>query len=333
MDWLKKNYDLALLGLASLAVAASAALFALGGPGESDQPTLPPMPQRPDAQAPASPIEAVRQATALLESAPTTAPKNQSEAALRGSPFVSRPYLLKDGKLFDPIEGGEDLHPPLTNAWVIANNLDYSNPGLATADPDNDKFTNEEEFLGKTNPNDPLSTPPSFTKLRLVRFTPIPFRIEFKGDPSGEGTEFQINLRDLKGSSRTQYKKIGDTIEAGPDRPPYKILSYAKKEAPNARGVLSDISELTIENASTGEKIVLLYNQELNDPSSVGIFRNELTGAELTLKKDEEFTLPPDEQTKLKVVDISETSAQIQDLKTGVVSKVSKAETEAPATQ
>jgi hypothetical protein len=96
MDWLKKNYDLALLGLASLAVAASAALFALGGPGESEQPMLPPMPQRPDAQAPASPIETVRQATALLESAPTAAPKNQSEAELRGWQTL-RPHRRRRG--------------------------------------------------------------------------------------------------------------------------------------------------------------------------------------------------------------------------------------------
>jgi hypothetical protein len=135
MDWLKKNYDLALLGLASLAVAASAALFALGGPGDSDQPTLPPMPQRPDAQAPASPVETVRQATALLESAPTTAPKNQSEAELRGSPFVSRPYLLKEGKLIDPMEGKEPLYPPVPNQWLIDHKLDYTDMNILERDP------------------------------------------------------------------------------------------------------------------------------------------------------------------------------------------------------
>jgi len=333
MDWLKKNYDLSILGLGVLIIAASAALFALPASEESIQPTLPPLPARAQNQAAEPSIEQIQKASALLESTPKIGASQPTDPARRGSPFVSRSYLLKDGKLFDPIEGGEELHPPLTNAWIIANRLDYSDPGVKDRDPDGDGFSNVEEFQGKTDPNDPVSMPPSFTKLRLVQFTPIPFRLEFKGDPSGEGKEFQINLRDLAGRARTQYKKLGDLIEAGPDRPPYKIVSYEKKEGPNARGVLSDLSELTIENTVTNEKIVLVYNQEKNDPASVGIFKNELTGEELTLRKDQEFTLPPDETTKFKVVDISDAGAQIQDLQSGVVSKVNKLEVSAPAPQ
>jgi len=324
MDWLKKNYDLALLGLAALLVASSALVIYSSGQESTVNTVAPPVPKAIPSATPD--FAAIEAAKTLLSSTPAIA-----SSPLKTSPFVSRSYLLKDGKLFDPIEGKEDLHPPLTNAWIIANELDYSDIGIKERDPDGDGFSNLEEFDGRTDPNDPVSSPPLSTKLRLVEFTPIPFRIEFKGDPTGQGKEFQINLRDLKGSSRTQYKKEGDIIEAGPDRPPYKILSYLFKEEPNLRGVLTDISELTIQNTSTEEKIVLVYNVERNDPSSEAIFRNELDGREFKLKKGQEFTIPPDEQTRFKIVDITETSAEIKELQSGSLSKVRRLETSPPA--
>ncbi len=42
-------------------------------------------------------------------------------------------------------------------------------------DPDGDHFTNLEEFLAGTDPTDPKSIPAYFTKLRLVKFDPVPF--------------------------------------------------------------------------------------------------------------------------------------------------------------
>jgi hypothetical protein len=332
MDWLKKNYDLALACLGALATAASAALLALPStPATASAP--PPGAQRPAKTGATADIGAVLRAKEALNAAPKIGSLDSTESQRRGSPFVSRSYILAEGRLIDPIEGGEDLHPPLANAWIIAHGLDYADSVIKEADPDGDGFTNLEEFEGRTDPNDAKSLPPAFTKLRLVEFTPIPFRLEFKGDPSGDGEEFQINLRDLKGQSRTQYKKIGDLIDAGPDRPPYKIVAYSKKEGPNERGTTTDLSELTVENTATGGKIVLTFNREANDPASVGVFHNELTGAELTLRKGEEFTLPPDTSSKFKVVDISEASAQIQDLQTDAVLKVVKPQNTVPAPQ
>jgi hypothetical protein len=333
MHWLKQNYDLSILGLGVLLIAASALLFVLPASEELSQTILPSSPARTQNQSAEATIEQIRKASALLESTPKISSTQSTDPTLRSSPFVSHPFILKDGKLLDPLQGSEKIHPPLDNAWIITHRLDYSDLGVKNRDPDGDGFSNAEEFQGKTDPNDPLSTPPSFTKLRLVQFTPIPFRLEFKGDPSGEGKEFQINLKDLSGRARTQYKKLGDLIEAGPDRPPYKIVSYEKKEGPNARGVLSDLSELTIENTVTDEKIILVYNLEKNDPASVGTFKNELNGEELTLRKDQEFVLSPFEATKFKVVDIFDEGAQIENLQTGEVFNVSKLETATPAPQ
>jgi hypothetical protein len=175
----------------------------------------------------------------------------------RGSLLASRRYLLKDGKLIDPLaEGSERLHPPITNEWLLANGLDYTDIHIKEKDSDGDGFSNLEEFLNKTNPNDPKSAPASFGKLKLVAFKPVPFRLEFKGDPSGEGKEFQINFKDLKGTARTQYRKLGEQIEGAP----YKILKFAPKEAPSERNptVMVNASELTVQNTETGDTIALI---------------------------------------------------------------------------
>ena len=328
MDRVKKHYDIALLALATLVLAANAVLVHLSSTAVSSSISIPPVPppsndfQAPDLAA----IEAAKTAAAQ----PATWTHNSTSDS-QGSLFVSRTYILgKDDagalRLVDPIEGGENLHPPITNAWLIRYDLDYSDSGIKDRDNDGDGFSNLEEFSAdpQTDPTDPASTPPSFTKLQLLAFQPKPFRLVFKGDGGTDGNEFQINFKDLKGTARTQYKKAGEKIDGAP----YKIVSYKAIPGPNGVNASDDKSELVIENLETGETLVLVYNQELDDPTSFGEFRNQLTGETFTLKKGEEFSLPPGSD-KFKLIDIDSTSAQIQDAATGRTSKVVKPDTQA----
>jgi len=322
MDWVKKHYDLAILGLASFLLVANAGWIAwTASKPTEDFAGVPPEPTRNDQfQKPdLSVIEtAVTAATAPAKWQPDT-------SGAKGSLFVSRKYLLKDGKLLDPIEGGEMLHPPIPNAWFIENGLDLSNSKVKDIDSDGDGFTNREEYEAKTKPNDKTSTPPSFTKLQLVAYRPVPFRIIFKGDGGTEGKEFQINFKDLKGTARTQYKKMGEQIADAP----YKIISYTAKPGPYGVNVKGDTSELKIENTTTGQQLTLIYNQELDDPTSFGEFRNLLTSEVKTYKKGEVFDIPPD-PAKFKLIDITAESAQIQDVATGKTLRISKSATPSP---
>jgi len=315
MDWVKKHYDLAILGLASLLLVANAGWIAwIASKPTEDFAGVPPKPpqidefDKPDFAA----IEkGVTDATAPARWQPDT-------KGTQGSLFVSRKYLLKEGKLLDPIEGGENLHPPIPNTWFVENDLDLSNNNILKLDPDADGFSNLEEFNAKTNPKDKTSTPPSFTKLQLVAFKPVPFRIIFKGDGGTDGKEFQINFKDLKGTGRTQYKKLNEQIADAP----YKIVSYTAKPGPYGVNVKGDLSELKIENTNTRDTLVLKYNEEINDPTSFGEFRNLLTNEVKTYVKGAEFDIPPD-PAKFKLIDIQVDSAQIQDIATGKTLRIS----------
>ena len=322
MNWFKKHYDLAILGLATGLLAASAGwiVWMATTPGEEFAGIAPQPPRNDEIEAPD--LSRIQSGLAASKAPSRWVPDIAGDK--QGSLFVSRHYLLIGGKLLDPIEGGEDLHPPIPNAWLIQNNLDYANTRIKDLDVDGDGFNNLEEFKAKTNPQDPASAPPSFTKLKLVAFKPVPFRIVFKGDGGTDGKEFQINFKDLKGAARTQYKKLNEQIADAP----YRIVSYTAIPGPYGVNVKGDKSELTIENTNTNETIVLVYDREINDPASFGEFRNLLNNQQFTLKKGQEFQIPPD-NTKFKLIDISEDSAQIQDSE-GRTAKVLKATTPSP---
>jgi len=329
MNWVKQKYDILLLLVATLLLVSNAGWIAMNRMEPAQVQAALTVPK--ENAIPSLDLDAVRQAAALADSPA----KWKSSADLpagtpeRGSLLVSRRYLLKDGKLIDPLaEGSDQLHPPITNDWLLANGLDYTDMNIKEKDADGDGFSNLEEFEKHTNPNDPKDAPASLNKLKLVGFKPVPFRLEFKGDPSGEGKEFQINLKDLKGSARSQYRKIGEQIEGAP----YKILKYEAKPGPNGVNASGDLSELTVQNTETGDTIILVFNKETNDPTSFGTFRNLLApgDADFTLKKGEEFTIKPDTTRKLKLVDITSSKAQIRDISTGDIFSVLSTDSSSP---
>ena len=253
-----------------------------------------------------------------VDAASALASNPRSWSPHEGSLFVSRPYVLRDEKIYDPLEGGEPLHPPITNAWLVKYNLDYGNSNIKNEDPDKDRFTNLEEFLAGTDPTNEKSVPPYYTKLRLTKFDPVPFRLKFDGD-SGDGETFSINTKDSK--SRTQFLKLGDMIEGAP----YKLLSHEKKTT-TKNDMEVNVSELTIKNTETGRKIVLVYGKEADDPTSYGEFLYLYDNSKQRWKKDDEFTLTPDETHKYKLIDISAQEAQIEDIKSGQKIRIGKTE-------
>ena len=322
MDWLKKNYDIAALALGTIVILTSSIFLFL----EIQSGTAFENKQTNNFVSTAKTNEpnfaAITAAEKILANPTTWADKSQNGAE-RGSLFVSRPYLVKDEKLIDPIEGNEQLHPPITNAWLIKYNLNYADPTIKDQDTDGDGFTNLEEFTAdpQTDPRDKNSAPSSMSKLKFVKFEAKPFRIEFKGDPSGEGLDFQIKVKELKGSAKSQYKKIGELIEGAP----YKIINYEKKEEVNDKGLAIDASELTIQNTDTDVKIILVKNKEGNDPTSFGEFLNLLTNETIRLKKGDSFVIKPDNKN-LKLTDITENEAQLLDTASGKITTIKKLE-------
>lgn len=311
MDWLKKHYEQAILIGATLILLVCSGLVihnVFGFPEQfadrdSKKPkdnTIKPYPKE------------------ILIAAGARVDKPRNWMTHDGSLLISDPYVLKDGVLINPIESEIPLHPPISNKWIQQYDLPYWEGDLKDQDPDGDHFTNEDEFLAGTNPIDKNSVPPYWTKLRLLKFISKPFRLIFTGTPD-DGQTFTINTKDLK--SHTMFLELGQMITGTP----YKVLSYEKKSTTKDE-IEIDVSELTIQNTETNQKLILVANKEANDPTSYGQFIYLIDNSKFTVKKDDEFTLPLDTDRKYKLIDISDKEALIEDQKTKEQHKILPAE-------
>lgn len=311
MDWLKKNYDKAILAAACIALLACCGLIISRAQSFSEQFVGRDSPQPQDNTIKSLPAEDLRMALGKVKSP-------QNWRGHDGSLLVSRPYVLMDGALIDPLEGNRNLHEPIKNSWLIKYDLPYWESNIKEQDADGDGFSNLEEYLAGSDPRDKNSIPPFYTKLRLLRFISKPFRLIFTGTPDG-GQTFTINTKDR--GTRTQFLELGEMIEGTS----YKIVSYEMKtERRNETDF--DASTLTIESTQTGQRIVLVATKEANDPTSFGEFLYLYDDSRFTVKKDDEFSMPPETDRKYKLIDISEKEAVIQDQKTREQHKVPPAQ-------
>ncbi len=300
MDWLKNNYERAILIAVAIILLACSGLVISNSIAFPDLFTGRNSPKPADNTIKPYPTESLTEANAVVKGP-------ASWKGHDGSLFVSRPYVLRDDVLIDPLEGNQDLHPPIKNSWLIKYDLPYWESDIKDQDPDADRFSNLEEYVAGTDPRDKNSIPPYYTKLRLQKFISKPFRLIFTGTPD-DGVTFTINTKDLK--SRTQFLEKGQMIKDTK----YKVVGYEKKTV-TENEIEKDISELTIENTETNQKMVLVFNKEANDPTSFGEFLNLYDNSVFTVKKEDEFSMNPQPDYKYKLIDITEKEALIKDLK------------------
>ena len=169
MDWAKKNYDSLILAACTALLAFAAAHFYFQSEGFlSSIPTATTV--KPSLSiATAEETESLARARLMIEKPVLWNEKSlvDHDQKERGNLFVSRLYILKDGNLIDPIEGQQQLHPPITNAWLIKFGLNFADATIKDQDPDQDGFTNLEEFNAQSDAKAKASHPPKINKLRF----------------------------------------------------------------------------------------------------------------------------------------------------------------------
>ncbi len=318
MDWIKKNYDqAALLFVALILLGMSAWLFLVARDFDQTFASISGQVGH-NNNIPAIHNEAIESADASLA-------KPAVWSGHPGSLFVSDKYIVKNGHLLDPRNSAEMLHPPVPNEWFFDHGLDILDTKVLADDPDGDGFSNLDEFNGKTDPQNKTSHPPYLTKLRLARAIQQPFRLLFNaydGDPTKPDTlTFQINTVDVKQPS--QFLKLNDPI-AGTK---FKIIKFeAKKMLNSSTGVNQDVSELTVENNETHEDVVLVLEKIVNSPDSYALFKYLFDGTEFAVKKNKTFSLKQEPDVVYKLVDINDSQAVIENVKTNEQIKVPKLE-------
>jgi hypothetical protein len=241
------------------------------------------------------------------------------------SPYVSRPYLLKEGKLIDPMEGNEPLYPPVPNQWLIDHKLDYTDTKILERDPRRKGFTVREEFEAGTDPNNPNQFPSLCSKLSFVGndIRKSTYVLEFLGEEENNGTKellvrpFTPLPNPAKGdrpdtSTRTVVK--GDTI---PGAPFLKAVDFQEKKK-TINDTEYDVSELILQNTLTGERHPITMKNASREYKKTPIelvesvtFLYQLAGAppeRMTVERGKEFilsSLDKGYKETYKLVDIS----------------------------
>jgi hypothetical protein len=325
MNWIKKRYDQFLLALLAAGLLACAILIFLKVQSFGDYFTsaVTTIPQ--DNKVAPVPLEKIDAAKEKMEKPPAWTPteENPTGPPARGSLFVSEHYITKDGTSPPEKPGPGSLYKDsltgkdIPNTWFMKYGLPLLEKSVPLQDPDKDGFLNEDEWRENTDPTNKDSHPPYYTKLFLARFVKIPFRLILKsydGTPNKDPIEkfsFQIDTIDLRQPS--DFLKIGEMVP----HTKFKLEKFEYKQAYNPKiEDKEDVSELTLSNVETGDKIVLVYNRITDSPDVFADFLYEWPQPVqvIRVKKLQEFVLRPevDDKHHYKLLDISDAEALIQ---------------------
>ncbi|MEP6672566.1 MAG: Amuc_1099 family pilus-like system protein [Chthoniobacter sp.] len=326
MNWIKKRYDQFLLALLTVALLACAILIFLRVQSFGEKFSDAVASVIPNNKVPPVPLDRIDQAKEKLQTPPQwTNPVGAKGEPLRGSLFVSDHYIISpEGTpqkpdivdLYKDSLTGEKI----PSKWFLDNNLPLLDAKVPMQDPDKDGFTNEDEWRAKTDPNNKDSHPPYWTKLFLKHFEKVAFRLVFKsydGIPTGpkkdpiEKFSFQIDTIDLHQPS--EFLKVGDMVP----HTKFKLEKFEYKTAYNKQiEDTVDVSELTLVDTITADKIVLILNRVTDSPDVYANFEYEWPQPTqlIRVKKLQEFVLKPevDDTHHYKLIDINDTEAQIK---------------------
>jgi len=310
MDWARENFDrLAVaLGALFLLVCAFFVWRSASTFSENFASLQPPAP--PKAAAPTAKALEVEAAAKKLAEPP------QWTFSGRSGLFVPEKHFIGPNGLPATLQSTE-VHPPVPNEWLDQFGLPIADADVLSQDADSDGFNNLEEWQGYTNPTDKNSHPPFLAKLKMKSVATEPFALVFS---SSSGDSFAINFVDPRSpvdadgranidrTKPTQFVKVGEAIRGTR----IKVVGFEEKNAPDRFGTEIDVSELTLQNIDSGERMTLVKEKAAISPESVATFVYSWGDRrELAVKKDQEFSLPPQTEIRYKLVDVQPTKAVI----------------------
>lgn len=166
--------------------------------------------------------EAKKKADATRKAREATAGKTREFAGLKGAEgehrvFVSAQlvYLPENKEPVQSLDRKMKTKDGIEVGWKIQHGLDPADPAVKDEDPDGDGFTNAEEFLAKTDPNQKADSPAKESKLKSRSGDPVGMAVSF---PEKSGGLYSIRFQ--VGNKRREFKgKPGDSfwVMAGPD--------------------------------------------------------------------------------------------------------------------
>lgn len=223
--------------------------------------------------------------------------------------FKSITIVEVEGKLIDMSDPNARLvREPVSNQWLLDNELNFLSSGVLEQDPDGDGYTTLEEWEAKTSPRDPASHPPFADKLKLIARRQQNYILEFAAMPDAE--RYQIIRHPSSQHPRATFiLRKGETSK---DKL-FRIDGFEEKQAVNKLGIKVDASELSITYLPDERNVKLVKRVKQIIPTYYGQFVMTVgpNKEEFYVKKGDSFRLPIDPETEYNLIDISEEKAVI----------------------
>jgi hypothetical protein len=202
-------------------------------------------------------------------------------------------------------------------AWFKKHKLDLSDPKMLDEDPDNDGFTNREEFLADTDPRDPNSRPGIATGIRLKEFVrkDLPFVLKAV---QGQTAEIERG-EDGAGAKKRESVKAGQSL-AGSN---YKVVRVQQRQLRDKDGNPMDGSRVTLEDTQSKQHIDLVKDLPARSTASYAVLAGT-DGKTITVHDGETFTWPGATPVTYKVKDLRAEQVILEEVSTGKTVTVPK---------
>jgi hypothetical protein len=224
------------------------------------------------------------------------------EGGMATSPPAGGPPARPAGELLPGVSAEETAN---FEAWGRKYNLDFKDQATMDADSDGDGYSNREEFLAGTNPRDPNSMPGmvdgvSMKELKDVR-VPIILR-EVKGGKA------RVERTDVPGQEELREG-------SQPKGLPYRVTAIKQEVKADKHGVLTDVSQVTMEIPGTKELVVLVRDMPARSSETHAVITGP-NGEEQKLHVDEVITLPGIKDRQFKVLELRPDQVVVEEIGT-----------------
>jgi hypothetical protein len=231
---------------------------------------------------------------------------------IKGKPVpLNKSIILmqKGDDIYDLQTEDKPLRPPMTNAFLIQNELpNIESPNVGAMDADNDGFSNEEEFAAKpqTNPMDAKSRPPVIQKLFLKQRLTHDYKIKL----NSSSPPYQVQ-RTTPEPKASKFVSPGDEFGFDKGIIRFKAISFEQKIVKDDKVGEKDVSELKCLDSATKKEFILIRGSETNLAEYEAEFEFRIGSPEIRkVKQGETFQIPGIGIT-FKVLSIEENQAVI----------------------
>jgi hypothetical protein len=316
MSWIKENYHVAALGGGTLVLAGLGYLGYSGNQAVNETFNAPN--PNPGKTTTAEGGDIATSVTKMVtEQDPVIHQKTSDDdgQSISSRVSTSTPRMETRRKLLDLLKI-DPVHPPIGNQWWVDNRIDPSYSDSPTMDQDSDGFTNKEEFLAKTDPNDPDDYGVLVQKLEVVKVESDMWRLLFK-TVLGKGYQFDYMYKPFGKRLMTNRIPASEVITEGdtffssdPGKDRFKLTNVEKRAFEGPAGQqMREWATIEDQNPSKNkQQFDLPFNAKKAELRDITFYDHRVTlrlnaigeeGNEITLEESGSFALPANGADKI----------------------------------